>query len=357
MPGRKPSLLFWICVGAGLAQFAVLCLAVPDLQNDWLQGAGLALSSGIAASAVWWAFFSRYAESEGRRFLEFQLAAQRALLDRELDDHRALLVSELDETARRWRDSSLARDIYPAAEGFDLRFNRDLTKDLARSSKYLFCGPSGIYVPARILLRETTAPTCRLDDVRLWIIDPNSDLAMEQAIRGRRGKATNRGKPDDQIRTEILDNLFMTLIALWEVRDKVRGSIGVWHESTAVIKRIELFDHAVYDSNVEGPGPEDFPTTGCWSSGQTAYIRVSEQLERQDHVTASVTIASNTPQRVFDEHLDKLGFDHDRIDELWARYRSRYLARMELGIPRAVNLRDVEPTRELEEVARGHRPE
>jgi len=338
MSGRKATVLFWACVVVGLAQFALLCLLVPDLQKDWLKGAGLALSAGIAASATWWAFFSRYAESEGRRFLESQL-----------NGHRELLIGELDATARRWRDSSLPRDLYPAAEGFDLRFNRDLSRDLAHSKKYFFKGPSGIYLPARILMRTDTEPTCRLEDVRLYIIDPLSDLAMEQAVHDRRGKATHRGKPDERIREEIITSLFMTVVALWHVRDSVRSSIRIWHESTAVINRIELFDNAVYDSNIEGPGPEDFPTTGCWSSGQPAYIRIGEEFHRQDHVSASITISPNTPQEDFDKHLDRLRFDHTQVDDLWAKYRSKYLRRLELGIPRALALKEVEATRALEE--------
>lgn len=348
MSGRKANRLFWVCVAVGLAQFALLCVLVPDLRKDWLEGAGLALSAGVAASAAWWAVFSRYAESEARRFLELQLTAQRTQLSTELKAHRELLVGELDETARRWRDSSLPRDLYPAAQGFDLRFNRDLTIDLAHSSKYFFSGPSGIYLPARILLRKDYEPTRKLEDVRLYIVDPLSDLAMEQAVRDRRGKTTHLGKPDEQIREEIITNLFMTVVALWHVRDSVRGSIRIWHESVAVIKRIELFDNAVYDSNIEGPGIEDFPTTGCWSAEQPAYIRISEEFHRQDHVSASMTITSNTPQEAFDGHLDRLRFDRAKADELWARYRSKYLTRLELGLPKARDLKDVETTRALE---------
>jgi len=330
--------LFWACVLFGLAQFGALCLLVPDLRNDWWKGAGLTLSAGIAASAAWWAFFSRYAESEGRRFLEVQL-----------NGHRELLVGELDETARRWRDFSLPRDIYPAANGFDLRFNRDLSGDLARSKKYFFKGPSGIYLPARILMREQCEPTRRLEDVRLYIVDPLSDLAMEQAIRDRRGMSTHSGKSDGQIRAGILTSLFMSLVACWHVRSRVRGAIRVWHESTTVINRIELFDDAAYDSNIEGPGPEDFPTTGCWSSGQPAYIRISEEFHRQDHISASLTMSADTLEKDFHAHLERLRFNPGEVDELWDRYQAKYLKRLELGIPRALALRDVEPTRALEE--------
>src|SRR5260221_3962394 len=198
-------------------------------------------------------------------------------------------------TTRRWRDSSLPRGLYPAAEGFDLRFNRDLSRDLAHSKEYPFKGLSEINLPARILMRTDTEPTCRLEDVRLYIIDPLSDLAMEQAVHDRRGKATHRGKPDERIREEIITSLFMTVVALWHVRDSVRSSIRIWHESTAVINRIELLDNAVYDSNIEGPGPEDFPTTGCLRPGRPADIPLGEGFPPPDHASASSTNSPKTP--------------------------------------------------------------
>lgn len=342
MGGRKFSPIFWTCVLVGVAQFGVFSVLIANPTGGWLAGAGLAFSAGVAASAVWWAFFSRYAESEGRRFLEGQLDAQRAVLNDELNAHRTLLLTELDDGARRWRDLSLPRDVYPAVNGLDLRFNRDLTQDLANSSTYFFCGRSGVYVPARIHLREATSSNHGLEDVRLWVIDPRSDLAMEQAVRDRCRKINNRGKPDDQLRSEIVEYLFMTLIGLWDARAKVNGSIRIWHESAAVVKRVELFDHAVYDSSIDGAETENFPTTVCWSSRQPNYVRMSEEFHRKDRLTASLTISSSTPEAVFTEHLAQLGLDPNRVDALRAEYHAQYLEQVRENIEKALAFSDVE---------------
>lgn len=349
--GRKHSPIFWTCVLAGVVQFGVFSLLIADPRDGWLEGAGLAFSAGVAASAVWWAFFSRYAESEGRRFLERQLDAQRTQLNDELDAHRSLLLTELDDGARRWRDLSLPRDVYPAVNGLDLRFNRDLTLDLANSSSYFFCGRSGIYVPARIQLREATSSNHSLEDVRLWIIDPRSDLAMDQAVRDRCRKVNNSGKPDSQLRDEIVEYLYMTLVGLWDVRGKVKGAIRIWHESAAVIKRVELFDHAVYDSSIDGAETENFPTTVCWSSKQPNYIRVSEEFHRKDRLTASLTISPSTPETTFHEHLERLGLDPALRDGIRAEYQAEYLEQVRKNLRKAVALSDIEDHTGVERIA------
>jgi hypothetical protein len=325
-------------------QFPV-CLALTD------DGSGLlALSAGVAASAVWWAFFSRYAETEGQRFLERQLSAQRGQLNDELDAHRALLVAELDDGARRWRNSSLPRDVYPAAHGFDLRFNRDLTNDLMRSREFFFCGRSGIYVPGRILMREElgdAGASPKLEEVRLRLIDPASDLAMGYAIRDRRGKISHRDKSDDELRGEIVENLFMTLIALWEARYCVTRSIRIWHESVAVFKRHEVFEHAVYDSSIDLRGREAFPPTVCWAAKQPAHTQLYEDFRRQDHADPSLVITPYTPEGVFSAHLDRLGFGGD-VEEYLLRYRSEHLERLRSGLRKALAFDHVESFENLQ---------
>jgi hypothetical protein len=349
--GRKVSWLFWTCVCVGLLQLVVLSLAVPDLRKDWLEGALFAFSASLAASAAWWAFFSRYAESEGQRFLERQLDAQREQLEKELEDHRELLVGELDETARRWRDSSLPRNIYPAADGFDLRFHRDLTQDLERSSKYYFCGPTGVYIPARIELRKNGAS--QLDDVRLKIVDPLSERAMERAVDDRSYKEENEEKSRDELRGEIVEDLSMAIVGVWQLRREIRGPIRIWFESTAVIKRIELFDTSVYDSSVDGTGPEAFPQTARWGAQQSMHTRHYEEFRGLDRAPASLTITARMSEARLREHLDDLGLSPKPIGDIWAEYRSSYLARLEKGIPKALALKDVVEKSALEEVGNG----
>jgi len=340
-----------LCVAGGILQLPVVLLLISGEHSIW-RDAALAFSTGVAASAVWWAFFSRYAESQGKDFLERELTQQRATLSLELQLNRKLLVEEMEEGAKRWRDSGLPRDIYAATEGFDLRFNHDLTEDFERSSRYYFCGRSGIYVPARIILRDRRAPR-RLEDVRLKVIDPLGVVAMDQAIRDRRGRENNRSKSDDELRAEIVDHLLMTIVGLWHAREHVRGTIRVWHESTSVVKRIELFEHAVYDANIDGRGTTAFPSTGCWAAGQPGYTRIGGEFDRKDQASASLEISVSTERRELDKHLERLGCDPGRFDELWERYRSKYLQRMEKGLPRARALEIVEETRALEEIGSG----
>jgi len=308
-------------------------------KGEWV-GVIHAVSASVAASAIWWAVFSRYAEAEGRGFLDRHLKAQRGQLNEELEVHRGMLVAEIDEMARRWRTSSFPRDIYPATEGFDRRFNRDLTRDLQRSSKYFFEGPTGIYVPARILLREEGSRN--LEDVRLKIIDPLSDLAMDQAVIDRRRKATHQRKSDNQIRDEIVNDLYMTVVALWHVRGQVKGSIRIWYESTAVIKRVEVFEHALYDSHVDVPGSEAFPLTGCWSEGQATYVQVNEEFHRKDHAFASLRITPSTGAEELQRHLAERRLDPTCMEVAWEAYEEEYVSYLAERLPKALELREIE---------------
>ena len=336
---NRPSWLFLACVVLGVLQFPIVLLFATG-EGSLVEPAH-AVSASVAASAIWWAVFSRYAEAEGRGFLDRQLELQRDQLNEELEEHRDLLVAEMEDVARRWRTTSFPRDIYPATEGFDLRFNRDLTRDLQRSSKYFFCGPTGIYVPARIRLQEDDSRP--LEDVRVKVIDPQSDLAMAQAVADRRSKAKHEDKGDARIRKEITADVYMTVIALWHFRKFVIGTIRIWYESTAVIKRVEVFDRAIYDSRIDVPGPEAFPLTGCWAAGQPAYVQINEEFHRRDPGPASLAITPGMSEERLRRHLAERQIDAAHMARLWEAYQERYVSYLESLLPKALALREIEP--------------
>lgn len=304
-------------------------VVVPDARHGWWSGAGLALSAGLAASALWWFFFSRYAESEGRKFLEAQL-----------DDHRGLLLDEIEISNRRWRSRSLPRDVYPRADGFDRRYHRDLTDDLEKSTKYFFCGPTGVYVPARLHLRRSDAPP--LEEVRLRIIDPGSPSAMERAVEDRARKRENEDKSAEELRQELLTDLAMTIVGVWEIRKAIEGPIRIWCEGAAVIKRVELFDRAVYDSSVDGTAGEAFPKTICWSSTQSSYAMHEEEFFALNRSSASLRIGATTRIDRLAEFLSALQIEVGDLSTLWDEYREEYIRYLEERLPEAREQRDVD---------------
>lgn len=334
----------WLALGIGLGLFLISLFISLAFDGEAVD-VGLAIGTGIGGAAVWWAAFARYAESAGERILNRRLSQQGRQLQNELDEHRALLAGELEENARRWRDSSLPRAIYPPTNGFDLRFNRDSTKHLARSSKYFFCGPSGVFVPARIILRETEMNP-PLEEVRLRIVNPLRDIAMERTIEQRRGKPKSAAE-DAGIRQQVNDDLFMMIVGLWHARDRV-GKVQVWYESAAVIKRLELFEDAVYDAP-DIRGPEEFPMVVRWDSLQPTY---TQRLAEFDHneSEATLTFTPRTPESVLIEHLAFFGFDPGERGSMLERFEREYVNYFRGPLQKALELRETVPIREAEQV-------
>lgn len=329
---------FWavIVLGVAIPALGVLLIDRLDQWRDVL----LAVFAGVAASALWWAIFARYAEREGKRLLTEELDAQHRRLDSELDFHRSALATQLANESRRWRESSFPRDIYKGTENFSLRFNRDLSKNLNSSSIFYFSGRTGIYVPARIWLRSEATDE-RLEYVRLRINDPENERAMSQAIADRLSRAENAGKTRDEIQAKIHDDFRMTLVGLWHCREHVSNWIKVWYESTAVIKRVELFDEAVYDSSIEANGRAAFPLSAAWTHRQATYTLIEEDFLRDDHAVPAFTITPLTTRTELEQHLAGLGVDPGNAEDCWGRYNQAYMKRMRHGLERSSSFEDV----------------
>jgi hypothetical protein len=322
---------FWSLVAIGIGQFAVFWAIFGYTDGLW-RDCGLAASAGLATAAAWWALFARYAEGRAERLLRERLYAQQRQLGGELDHHRHMITEQVADTTRLWRDSALPDNVYGDANGVDLRLNRDLTEDLRKSTTYWFYGPSGAYVPARIKLRPDETRV-KLEQVRMIVIDPRNELALEQATLDRRRLQRTTGS-DAEIHQEIKDDIFLMLVGLWEFRNCVQGQIQVSYESAAVFKRAEIFDEAAYSSIIALSEGSDFPLTCAWKKGQPAYTTLSDEFVSR-RFDSAFTITLATSRDTLGAHIRELEFDDSKIDEMVQRYRQTYLARMEEILPKA----------------------
>lgn len=283
-----------------------------------------AFLASIGGAAVWWAFFARFAEQQYSKFLNAQLRWER----RELRRADSALLSQLQEELRVERDT-LKRDIrsreipdqiYRAQSGYDLRFTRDLTQDLARSSRYQFCGVTGIWVPARLALREGDSLL-----VELIVADPRSPTAMEHAANERLQRSDYVGDTQESAIEKIREHLFMTLVALFDQRQNAR-EIVVRHDPGASIHRTELFDDAAYDARVVFRGKDVFPRTARWSADQPDYVRlvgvVEDTMARVP--TPQVRFVPWTEQSALEAHLEKLGMEVSKLSEMRGRYEDNF---------------------------------
>lgn len=305
--------------------------------RHWREEAVLAVCAGIIASAVWWAIFSRYAEAQGKHLLTRELRAQHRILDTELQKLRRMLEDEIDKEARRRNESSVPRDIYRAIRDFDLRFNRDLDRDLSRSSFYFFSGPTGVYVPARIMLRSADAPN-RLEDVRLIIVDPTAPLVMKRAVRDRARRDLNSEKSPEEISEEIKRDLLLTHVALWECRSKVYGTIRIAYEGESVASRLELFDGAVYDSDIDRNDKEDFPPTAAWRRSQPTWVEARNKFAARG--LEEFIISPTTSAEELESHLEEFELMSESLHSARERYMARYFPWMSNGLKKARDVRD-----------------
>ena len=320
-----------------LSAFVIVGFAVPALLVWFFVGhdepirreALLALCAGIAASAVWWALFSRYAESEAKRLLSYELAEQRRVLDGRLSG----LVREVERESRDAHHRNFPHAVYPSQDHFDLRFNRDLTKDLEDSPFYYFAGPSGVWVAARLDLRLKNAPK-ELNDVRVRMVDPTSRFAMEKAIEDRRRRRENTGKSAAEIEIEIRNHLVLSHVALWHARTSVCGSICLSYAGSAIRERLELFESRIYDSNIDRKDKARFPLTAAWGTAYPGWGAAKQSFEDDDFTIFA--ISEETAQETVERHLvENLKLDPGDWPQWVERYDQRYLSRMERGLAQA----------------------
>jgi hypothetical protein len=328
---------FWIAVLIGVLAPVGIVASIyghsPHIARDLLIG----VSVGISASAVWWAFFAHYAEHQARLLLTSELAEQRAVLDRGI----SALVEEAERNSRRWQDERLPSDLYAANNGTDLRFNRDLTRDLERSKIYYFSGPTGIYVPARIETREAEHD---LRELRLRLIDSGSEPAVERAIEDRLRRDENAGRSEEEIREKLYLDLIMVHVALWRIRRMVH-TIALCYENVPVLNRVEMFDDCIYDSSIEKDGRCAFPTTARWDRSHSTWAVAESDFKAQKFT--SFRIRPSTSEESLREHLSRQGMAPDRdFDSYLEEYDRRYVSELRKTLKEARDHRDVVDDRE-----------
>jgi hypothetical protein len=334
-PAKAPRRFLYLLLFALLGIVAPLAVvyAVLGSEQGVVDELVLATCSGVVASAAWWSFFARYAEREARWLLTRELAEQRHVLDSKLSG----LVREVERESRQARDQSFPRSVYPSTDEFDLRYNRDLTKDLESSPFYFFAGPSAVWVPARLELRAADS-ACRLREVRVRIIDPASKIAMERGVLDRRRRLENEGKSTDEIEAELREHLILSHVGLWQARGSVSGPICISYESRPVLQRLELFESSFYDSNIDRQDRERFPLSAAWSTANPGW-----KLAHEDFLSDGFTVFAinqDTTREKLEGHLRQMGLDPEDFDHWVERYETQYRARLEAGLALARNHRD-----------------
>jgi hypothetical protein len=343
-------LYFWIVLvsGLGVWGFSWYLMSQNEGQGweDWY-----AFAASLGASAIWWAALSRVAENQILRLVRLQLNEEQSAAQESRDKQVALLVADRDaaeetrqmelellkaELERFSLGEELPAAIYEGKIGWDLRFNRDLTAHLAASKRYVFRGPTGIHVGARLHHRTATRP---LALVEVTITDPTSKPAMAYAVRDRKKRSVHAPKPDKTVEDQLRDDIYMALIGLFDARTKAK-SVHVVHDRRATRVRAELFDGALYDSIVDTAERANFTHTLRWDRGQSTYHAREAILRGRGEVKHWITLRTETTEEELRAHLKALGMAPDRLEELRERFKRIYLVRLGRVLTSSVEFSD-----------------
>jgi len=271
------------------------------------------VGAGLAASAIFAAIYTVFANKEYARMVKAEIAESltdhRAEVSREIHQFRvdttATLTGHCESEARQIREftaqtsQSLSehREVtlhqirqldeiflptaqYPASGKFDLRFNKDLTRDLCDSDFYFFRGTSAKYVPAR--LRKFNH---RLNETQIILLDPRERSAIEARVADRRRKPGASTKSHEELVAEVEDEIFYALVALFDCREHCEIEIGFSGVTSPV--RVELFQKAIYTSLYRTPESQrnEHPETVRFGPSSQMYQIFRDESRRQLHLT------------------------------------------------------------------------
>jgi hypothetical protein len=320
LQNRLTRHFYWRALFLGLGVFVVSWfLTIQFDGSGWEQWYAFAASFG--ASAIWWAMLAYSAEREILALVRVQLKDDLAAAEAAWGEEVELLKGELE---RYSLGDELPAAIYAGKKNWDLRFNRDITADLGESETYVFRGPTGVYVGARLHCRQSSRP---LASVEVTITDPTSKPAMQLAVRDRMRRPDHEDKAEDQVERELREDIFMAVIGLFDARKKAR-SIRIVHDRRATRVRAELFDEALYDSIVDTPEPKNFTKTLRWGRKQSTYRVREEVLRARGDVKNKITVRPETTEAQLRAHLESLGMDGHMLKELRDRYQDVYVLRL-----------------------------
>lgn len=253
------------------------------------------IGAGLAASIIFALIYTVLANREYAELIRTEIAAQ-------LNTHVTEILREMQQLNRLF----LPTGRYPATIDFDRRFNRDLTRDLCASTTYFFRGTSARYVPGRLRHSDPN-----LQNVRVLLVDPRNEGAMDARAQDRRRRPRYDGKPPADIKQDIRTEILDSVVALFDCRYMSTIEMGVAAGTSSL--RIEIFDDAIYLSLYRGQSSvrSSHPETARFDKSSQLYDIFRDECRRQFEV-ADVHRSFTTRDDESDllQYLAALGYEH-----------------------------------------------
>jgi hypothetical protein len=234
------------------------------------------------------------------------------------NEHADRLLDRISEGNRTYYPSVQ----YPPSKDFNEIFNRDLTNSLEGSNYYFFRGPSPRYLPARI-----SAAKRGPSRVHVAMLDPTSTKALTRRAADRRQRPGFREKTIDELVCELREELLMSIVALFDCRNKC--PIQIIYTLDTAVTRAEISDDSLYISWYHSPTSPGtiFPETLRFPAGSVLYETLKLDIARQFEIFhGGMTFDSSHSDGDLIAHLQKLTGDIAIDGDSLALWRNDYLA-------------------------------
>jgi hypothetical protein len=211
-------------------------------------------------------------------------------------DLAEMLDKHVAQANRLFLPSKRYEALNPTNNNFGDAYNQDLTRDLEESGTFAFDGPSARYVAVRLL-----AAKHHPQQVRIAMISPANQRAINRRAADRRSWPSVRGTPVEQVERELEDELFMNIVSLFDCRHLCPIEI-LYYNHTAVYRHV-LLDQAVYVSWYHSPQQMEMPDSYRFGKDSFIYAAFRMDLMRKFEMS--------TDKVVFDAgHRDDVLIDH-----------------------------------------------
>jgi hypothetical protein len=164
------------------------------------------------------------------------------------------------------------------------------------------------------------------------MLDPTSVKALTRRAADRRQRPSFQGKTIDEVTNELREELLMSVVALFDCRNKC--PIDIIYALDTSVTRTELFDDSLYVSWYLGPlSPGTvFPETLRFAAGSILYETLKLDMTRQHEIfTNAVTFHSAHQDDDLIQHLNSLTglpVDIQMLDD-WRKNYRRFITRFE----------------------------
>lgn len=248
----------------------------------------ISIASSLLASNI---FSVLYALVTNASFLEYFTEMIR-------NEEKELFNSLILEV-QRTNKAYIASKIFDPTQTKNYSFNKDLTSEFSKASKFMFRGVSGKRIAARIFYLNK-----KLDFIKLIIIHPEDRVSIQK--RANHISILEERTLSD-IESDIKNDIYISLINLYNSRHKC-NLIEIVFQQGYSASRLEILDNAVYVSVYDNDydGLVYYPSVVKFCNKTVFYKMYATEYMREFEFSKNngiIAIKSDTTEAQFIDNL------------------------------------------------------